>query len=127
VQPHGALQIEDTETIRADQAHPVTANEIEQGVLEQTADRATLCKPGRKDHNGANTGLATGLLTTAGDLLFAGDVSGNFIAFDPAKGAPLWHTQLGQVPSNAAQTYTIDGKQHVLVAAGDTLFAFTLY
>ena len=75
----------------------------------------------------ANTGLATGLLTTAGDLLFAGDVSGNFIAFDPAKGAPLWHTQLGQVPSNAAQTYTIDGKQQVLVAAGDTLFAFSLY
>jgi hypothetical protein len=31
------------------------------------------------------------------------------------------------VPSNAAQTYTIDGKQQVLVAAGDTLFAFTLY
>ena len=75
----------------------------------------------------ANTGLATGLLTTAGDLLFAGDVSGNFIAFDPVKGVPLWYTQLGQIPSNAAQTYVIDGKQHVLVAAGDTLFAFTLY
>jgi alcohol dehydrogenase (cytochrome c) len=75
----------------------------------------------------ANTGLATGLLTTAGDLLFAGDVSGNFIAFDPVKGVPLWRAQLGQVPSNAAQTYTIDGRQHVLVAAGDTLFAFTLY
>jgi len=75
----------------------------------------------------ANTGLATGLLTTAGDLLFAGDVSGNFIAFDPAKGVPLWYTQLGQIPSNAAQTYLIDGSQHVLVAAGDTLFAFKLY
>ena len=36
----------------------------------------------------ANTGLAAGLLTTAGDLLFAGDVSGNFIAFDPVKGCP---------------------------------------
>jgi alcohol dehydrogenase (cytochrome c) len=60
-------------------------------------------------------------------LLFAGDVSGNFIAFDPVKGVPLWHAQLGQVPSNAAQTYTIDGRQQVLVAAGDTLFAFTLY
>ena len=75
----------------------------------------------------ANTGLATGLLTTAGDLLFAGDVSGNFIAFDPVKGVPLWHTQLGQIPSNAAETYMIDGRQHVLVAAGDTLFAFALY
>jgi alcohol dehydrogenase (cytochrome c) len=75
----------------------------------------------------ANTGLATGLLTTAGDLLFAGDVSGNFIAFDPAKGVPLWHAQLGQVTSNAAETYMLDGKQYVLVAANDTLFAFSLY
>jgi alcohol dehydrogenase (cytochrome c) len=73
------------------------------------------------------TGLATGLLTTAGDLLFSGDVSGNFIAFDPAKGGILWHAQLGQVTSNAAETYSVDGRQYVIVAAGDTLFAFTLY
>jgi alcohol dehydrogenase (cytochrome c) len=75
----------------------------------------------------ANMGLATGLLTTAGDLLFAGDVSGNFIAFDPAKGTPLWHAQLGETTSNAAETYMVDGKQYVLVGAGDTLFAFALY
>ena len=74
-----------------------------------------------------NMGLATGLLTTAGDLLFAGDVSGNFIAFDPAKGTPLWHAQLGETTSNAAETYMVDGKQYVLVGAGDTLFAFALY
>ncbi|MEO8682610.1 MAG: acido-empty-quinoprotein group A [Vicinamibacterales bacterium] len=74
-----------------------------------------------------NTGLATGLLTTAGRLLFAGDVSGNFIAFDVANGNPLWHTQLGQTTTNAAETYSVDGKQYVLVAAGDTLYAFALY
>ena len=73
------------------------------------------------------TGLATGLLTTAGDLLFAGDVSGNLIAFDPAKGGILWHAQLGQNTSNAAETYMVDGKQYVLVASGDTLYAFSLY
>jgi alcohol dehydrogenase (cytochrome c) len=39
----------------------------------------------------------------------------------------LWHTQLGQTTSNAAQTYMLDGKQYVLVAAGDTLYAFSLY
>ena len=85
------------------------------------------CVAAQVPHDCQYGGLAAGLLSTAGDLLFAGDVSGNFIAFDPVKGMPLWHTQLGQVPSNAAQTYLIDGKQHVLVAAGDTLFAFTLY
>src|SRR3954447_3863639 len=67
----------------------------------------------------------TGLLATAGRLLFAGDGAGNFVAFDPANGTPLWHSRLGYV-SNAAETYTIDGKQYVLVAGGDALFAFAL-
>jgi alcohol dehydrogenase (cytochrome c) len=66
-----------------------------------------------------------GLLTTAGRLLFGGDVSGNFIAFDAATGEPLWHARIGQV-SNAPQTYLVGGRQHVLVAAGDTLFSFAL-
>jgi alcohol dehydrogenase (cytochrome c) len=69
---------------------------------------------------------APGLLTTAGKLLFGGDVSGNFVAFDPADGRPLWHTQIGQV-TNAPETFMVDGRQHVLVAAGDTLYAFALY
>ena len=66
-----------------------------------------------------------GLLTTAGGLLFGGDISGNFVAFDAAKGTPLWSTRIGQV-SNAPQTYLVEGRQHVLVATGDTLFAFAL-
>ena len=69
---------------------------------------------------------APGLLTTAGKLLFGGDVSGNFIAFDPANGKTLWHSQIGQV-TNAPETYMVDGRQHILVAAGDTLYAFALY
>jgi alcohol dehydrogenase (cytochrome c) len=69
---------------------------------------------------------APGLLTTAGKLLFGGDISGNFVAFDPANGKPLWHTQIGQV-TNAPETYMVDGRQHLLVAAGDTLYAFALY
>jgi alcohol dehydrogenase (cytochrome c) len=73
----------------------------------------------------ASTRGAPGLLTTAGKLLFGGDVSGNFVAFDPANGQPLWHSRIGQV-SNAPETYLVDGRQHVLVAAGDTLYAFTV-
>ena len=69
---------------------------------------------------------APGLLTTAGRLLFGGDVSGNFVAFDAAKGTPLWHARIGQV-TNAPQTYLVDGRQHVLVATGDTLYSFALY
>jgi alcohol dehydrogenase (cytochrome c) len=54
-------------------------------------------------------------------------VSGNFVAYDPTSGTPLWHTQLGANTSNAPETYMVDGKQYVLVAAGDTLYAFTLF
>ena len=70
-------------------------------------------------------GRGQGLLTTAGRLLFGGDPDGNFVAYDVANGNPLWHAATGQV-SNAPETYLVDGKQYVLVAAGDTLFAFTL-
>jgi alcohol dehydrogenase (cytochrome c) len=75
---------------------------------------------------GNNNRGAPGLLTTAGKLLFGGDVAGNFIAFDPATGNPLWHSHIGQV-TNAPETYMVDGRQHILVAAGDTLYAFALY
>ena len=39
----------------------------------------------------------------------------------------LAHTQLGANTTNAPETYTVDGKQYVLVAAGDAVYAFTLY
>jgi alcohol dehydrogenase (cytochrome c) len=73
-----------------------------------------------------NNRSASGLLTTAGKLLFGGDISGNLVAFDPASGRILWHSTIGQV-TNAPETYMVDGRQYVLVAAGDTLYAFALY
>ena len=70
-------------------------------------------------------GGATGMLTTAGRLVFAGDGAGNLIALDAAKGQALWHARLGAV-SNAPQTYLLDGRQYLLVAAGDMLAAFAV-
>ena len=67
-----------------------------------------------------------GLLTTAGRVVFSGDGSGNFAAFDATNGDALWHSRIGNI-SNAPQTYLVDGKQHVLVAVGDALYAFSLY
>jgi alcohol dehydrogenase (cytochrome c) len=70
-------------------------------------------------------GGGTGITTTAGHLLFAGDADGNLVAYDPADGKPLWHTHLGAV-SNAVETYMLDGHQYILVASGDALYAFSL-
>jgi alcohol dehydrogenase (cytochrome c) len=71
-------------------------------------------------------GGGAGMLTSAGRVLFTGDGSGNFVAFDATNGKLLWHTRIGNI-SNAPQTYMIDGKQHVLVAVNDTLYAFRRY
>jgi alcohol dehydrogenase (cytochrome c) len=71
-------------------------------------------------------GGSAGVLTTAGKLLFAGDAGGNIVARDPANGKPIWHARVGAL-SNAPETYAIDGKQYLLVASGDTLYAFALY
>ena len=67
-----------------------------------------------------------GVLSTAGNLLFTGDNSGNALALDPAEGRTLWHTNLGGAMDNAPMTYELDGRQYVLLAAHDSLFAFTL-
>lgn len=67
-----------------------------------------------------------GVLATGGGLVFSGDPSGNFIAYDAAIGRILWHASLGAQLTNSPQTYMLDGRQYVLVAAADTLFAFYL-
>lgn len=75
---------------------------------------------------GSLRGAGTGILTTAGRLLFSGDPAGNLVARDPANGRPLWHVRLGTV-SNAPETYMLDGVQYVLAGAGDRVYAFRLY
>jgi alcohol dehydrogenase (cytochrome c) len=71
-------------------------------------------------------GGAGGLLTTAGGLIFGGDAGGNFVGRDAKTGKPLWHARIGGT-SNAPQTYSVDGRQYVLVAVNDALYAFALY
>jgi acido-empty-quinoprotein group A len=68
---------------------------------------------------------AQGLLSTAGGLLFGTDGAGNFIAFDASTGNPLWHAGIGNT-TNAPETYLLDGRQYVVVGAGDSLYAFYL-
>ena len=49
----------------------------------------------------ANTGLAQ-VLTTAGRSVVRRRCQGQLRRVRSGEGTPLWHTQLGQVPSNAA-------------------------
>jgi alcohol dehydrogenase (cytochrome c) len=70
--------------------------------------------------------VGPGLLTTAGDLLFTGDDQGNIIAYRAKDGRILWHLKAGANQSNGPITYLLDGRQYVVLAAGDTLYAFRL-
>ena len=68
----------------------------------------------------------SGVLSTAGGVVFTGDAEGNFIALDAASGKPLWHFQCGASVYSSPMTYAVDGKQYVAVAAGTALFTFGL-
>ena len=67
-----------------------------------------------------------GVFSTAGGLVFSGDGQGNFIALDAETGRDLWHVQLGASIQTAAVSFSVDGRQHVVITAGDALFAFAL-
>jgi alcohol dehydrogenase (cytochrome c) len=77
-----------------------------------------------------------GILVTSGGLAFAGEGNGLFKAYDAETGAVLWKFQAGAGVNAPPSSYTIDGKQYIVVAAGgntqldykrgNTLIAFSL-
>ena len=69
---------------------------------------------------------ASGVLTTASDLLFAGGREGYFYALDARTGAELWKAALGGSEEAAPITYRVGDKQYVSIAAGQGLFTFAL-
>lgn len=66
----------------------------------------------------------SGVLSTAGGLVFSGSNEGNFYALDAKTGAPLWQFQVGGMVRSNPMTYLVDGKQYVSVGAGRALFVF---
>ncbi len=59
-----------------------------------------------------------GAFTTAGGLMFAGEANGWFRAYDAASGKILWSFQAGAGVNAPASSYSVDGKQYVVVGAG---------
>ena len=64
----------------------------------------------------------TSVVTTAGGLVFVGDVDRYFRAFDVATGEVLWETRLGHAAHGHPITYAAGGKQYVAVPTGLGLF-----
>ncbi len=59
-----------------------------------------------------------GVMATAGGLTFTGEGNGRFEALDSATGAQLWKFQAGAGVNAPPASYTVDGKQYIVVGAG---------
>ena len=70
--------------------------------------------------------VRSGLLSTAGNLLFGGDTGNNLFAMDPRDGTLLWHAGLHTPMTNGPITYELDGIQYLVVGAGDSLYTFVM-
>ena len=77
-----------------------------------------------------------GILATAGGVVFTGEGNGLFKAYDSATGNQLWQFQAGAGVNAPPASYTVDGKQYIVVGAGgnvqlnykrgNSIIAFTL-
>lgn len=57
----------------------------------------------------------TGTLSTAGDIVFAGDLDRRFRAFDVKTGEILWQSRLGTSVQGHPLSFSVDGKQYIAV------------
>jgi alcohol dehydrogenase (cytochrome c) len=61
----------------------------------------------------------TGTMSTAGNLVFAGDLDRRFRAFDVTNGDILWETRLGTAVQGHPVSFAINGKQYIAVTSAN--------
>ena len=62
--------------------------------------------------------MISGVLATAGGLVFTGEGNGWFRAYDAKDGKILWSFQAGAGVNAPPSSYQVDGKQYIVVGAG---------
>jgi PQQ-dependent dehydrogenase (methanol/ethanol family) len=67
------------------------------------------------EHSNAWNG---GVLSTAGGLVFQGQLEGTFAAFDAASGEKLWDADVKSGAASGPGTYMIDGEQYITITTG---------
>ncbi len=68
----------------------------------------------------------TGVMATAGGLVFYGQPNGGFAAVDQKTGKTLWTYQTNVRMKASPMTFSVNGKQYVAVAAGPNILCFGL-
>jgi alcohol dehydrogenase (cytochrome c) len=64
------------------------------------------------------TPLIAGVTSTAGDVVFTGDLNGNVLAFDAASGRELWRYAAGAPIGGGVITYGVGDTEYLAVAVG---------
>ena len=62
--------------------------------------------------------MCASVLATAGDLVFAGEPTGEYNALDARTGEHLWKFQCGSGHHSSPTTYSVDGRQYIAVPTG---------
>ena len=70
--------------------------------------------------------LWSGVLSTAGGLVFGGTNEGSLFALNAETGKPLWDFQTGGAIRSNPISFSVDGRQYVAIAAGFSIFVFAL-
>jgi alcohol dehydrogenase (cytochrome c) len=94
------------------------------GYAEQPQLKAIDYQTGKIRWSVPRYGGNSGLLSTAGNIIFGSGAQG-IAAFNATTGEALWDSRIGTV-SNGPITYELDGRQYVVVAAGSRLAAYVL-
>lgn len=66
----------------------------------------------------------SGVMATAGGLVFGSSNEGQFFALDAATGNPLWNFNTGSHIRTNPMGFAVDGNQRVAIIGGQTLFVF---
>lgn len=68
----------------------------------------------------------SGVLSTAGGLVFFGETSGELAAVDAKTGRYLWHFAANQPWKASPMSYMVNGRQYIAIASGPNILSFAL-
>jgi alcohol dehydrogenase (cytochrome c) len=68
----------------------------------------------------------SGLMATAGGLVFGSSNEGNFFALDAETGESLWDFQAGGPARSNPMSFELDGRQRVVMSAGNAVYLLSL-
>jgi alcohol dehydrogenase (cytochrome c) len=96
--------------------HPALPNSIGEFIaMDSGSGKIVWRRPSRMPYN-------TAALTTAGGLVFVGDIEGRFFGMNAATGDVLWETKTPTAADGFPITYAVDGRQYLAVPSGPGWF-----